>query len=191
MAGPIVNDDAYSITSGENKQLGYVFSIFGNKFDLSGLPKNDQDEDGDPLEIVSVEGQSLNDGEVTVTGSNGGEFRIFSDGSIFLDATTGFEYLAAGETANMIVTYTVSDGTSSSVASVVVTVTGVDGDSILAQDDVFSTEESTILAGVNVTSNDELYADFAEIVAINGIGFNVGAEVRGSNGGLFTIVCRR
>ena len=80
MAEPIAVDDIYSATAGESKILGLVFNFFGNTFDLSGLLKNDSDDDGDSLSIASAEGQVLNDGKVTVIGDNGGAFTIYADG---------------------------------------------------------------------------------------------------------------
>ncbi|KZZ54712.1 hypothetical protein A3758_00205 [Oleiphilus sp. HI0118] len=187
MAGPIANNDVYQATAGEQSQLGYVLKMFGMSFDITGLLKNDSDADGDTLEILSAGGQSLVDGEVTVSGSAGGAFRILADGSFHFDSTTGFEDLAAGETRDTTITYTISDGSNTSTASVTVTVTGIDGDSIFASDDIYSTDENTSIFGINVTANDELFDDAASVVAVNGDVLNVGQPVPGINGGLFTL----
>ena len=191
MADPVALDDSYSITAGEQSKLGFNFTMFGRTFDISGLLKNDTDADGDVLQIESVEGQTLSNGEVTVTGSAGGEFRILADGSFYFDASTGFEDLAAGETRDTTVTYTVSDGNGgTSEATVTVTVTGIDGDELVAADDTYALgEQDSIIFEESLFTNDDS-AGGLTLVAVNGeaIDSSVTSTVAdGSNGGLFVL----
>lgn len=59
--------------------------------------------------MLSVNGSAANV-VVTITGSNGGFFRVNADGSLDFDANGEFEGLAFGSTQKTSVTYAISDG---------------------------------------------------------------------------------
>ncbi|WP_094854246.1 Ig-like domain-containing protein [Bordetella genomosp. 10] len=87
---------------------------------------NDTDPDGDALAIVSVGGQQMVTGGVTVTGSNGGTFTVFPDGSYTFNPGDGFHNLGAGQSTTSSTTYTVTDPSgATSTATVTVTVNGL------------------------------------------------------------------
>ncbi|MBV7379347.1 Ig-like domain-containing protein [Maritimibacter dapengensis] len=108
--------------------------------DLTG---NDSDPDGDDLEILSVD----------TTGTNGTVTVNPDDDSVVYDPNGAYEGLAEGETATDTFTYTVTDGNGGTdVASVTVTITGVN-DAPDAVDDSLTTDEDTPIT-FNPLDND-------------------------------------
>jgi len=99
------------------------------------LDFNDTDVDGDALSVISG----------TFTTSQGGEIVIASDGSYTYTPPANFN-------GTDTVSYTVSDGISSDIATLNLNVSAVNDDPI-AVDDAVSTTEDTALIG-NVLSND-------------------------------------
>lgn len=118
----------------------------------------------------------------------------FKSGSDTLTYNTGniFDYLASGETATDIFTYTVTNSLGGhDTASV--TVTGVnDGPSAL--NDTFTTDEDTGVIG-NVFMDNDSGRDFgvdtsdtSSVAAVAGDIANLAVGTAGSNGGIFTIL---
>jgi len=90
----------------------------------AGVLTNDSDPDGDDLVVSEVNGDAANLSNA-VAGSNGGQFILNADGSYSFDPAGDFGYLAAGETAETTVEYTVDDGNGGTdTATLTVTVTG-------------------------------------------------------------------
>ncbi|MHC8508494.1 MAG: Ig-like domain-containing protein, partial [Rhodospirillales bacterium] len=129
--GPVASDDTASAA-----EDGGAVTI--------NVLANDTDVDGDSL---------------TVTGANileGGEgsVSVNSDGTLSYNPGAGFQSLAAGETAQVRIEYTISDGnggTDTAVATV--TVTGTN-DGPVASDDTASATEDGGAVTINVLAND-------------------------------------
>ena len=167
--------------NGESAAVNTYYSFLSNR-----LLDNDSDAEGDALSISSVDGQALVDGSVTVTGSNGGTFTVSADGTVHLDASTGFETLAVGETLDTAVTYTVTDANgASSTATYTITVNGMN-DAVKANADTASVAENAPLA-LNVLDNDTAFDGNKAVSAVGGDVLNLGSAVAGDNGGAFTI----
>ena len=114
---------------------------------------NDSDPDGDALTLVSVGGQPMAPGGITVPGSNGGTFTILPDGSYIFDPAGQFESLGNGQTATSSIRYTISDADgATSSATLTVTVTGLN-DAPVADDQRITTPEDTPISGT-VTGQD-------------------------------------
>ena len=178
---PNAVDDIKTVNAGFNGESTYWFGL-----DFYKLITNDSDAEGDAISITSVDGQALVDGTVTVTGSNGGTFTVLADGTVNLDASTGFETLAVGETLDTAVTYTVSDANgASTTATYTVTVNGMN-DAVKANVDAASVAENAPLA-LNVLDNDTAFDGNKVVSAVDGDALNLGAAVGGDNGGAFTI----
>jgi len=91
------------------------------------IDPNDSDTapDGDALSVDQVEGAVGNVGDA-VTGNNGGQFTIESDGSYGFDPNGDFEDLAVGESEQTQVSYRVTDSEGGTdTATLTVTVNGV------------------------------------------------------------------
>lgn len=82
------------------------------------------------LAVVAINGLSANVGQ-SVPGSTGGVFVIGPDGSWLFDPAEDFAELGQGETAGTSVTYHASDGHAESMATLTVTVTGVESEPVL------------------------------------------------------------
>ncbi len=92
----------------------------------TGVLANDQDSDGDTLQVVQVQGLAGLVGQA-VTGSHGGTFRIDADGRYRFDPGSDFADLRAGDTRTTAVGYQVSDGQGGvATATLSVQVTGID-----------------------------------------------------------------
>ncbi|MFJ5369929.1 Ig-like domain-containing protein, partial [Bosea sp. CER48] len=138
--GPIAVDDAGG--TGENE------SATGN------VVSNDTDPDGDALTVIAV-GASGNGVGAPAAGSNGGSFTILADGSYSFDPGTAFDDLAAGETRETSIAYTVSDGEGGVASAVLrITVTGTN-DPPIASDSSITTAEDTAVTGAIPASDAE------------------------------------
>jgi len=150
---PVAGDDFATVDAGSNGGIANLLFDILNGFSDERLLSNDTDAEGQTLTLTQVNGLDLVDGSITVAGSNGGLFTIASDGSASFDASSGFEALAAGETAITEVTYTISDGNGGfDTATVQVTVNGIN-DAPVASDDSAVTDETNSIV-IDVLSND-------------------------------------
>ncbi|MEZ5924679.1 MAG: Ig-like domain-containing protein [Hyphomicrobiaceae bacterium] len=139
---PIAVDD--TATTGENTFISGDVT--------PGTPGQDSDPDGDTLTVVAVNGVAGNVNN-SVTGSNGGTFVVSDDGSYGFVPGTAFDDLAVGETRVTSITYTISDGEGGiDIATVSITVTGVNDPPVAVNDNVTVTEDTPV--GGNVMTND-------------------------------------
>ena len=107
------------------------------------LLANDQEFDGDTMQIVSVSSQTAG---VSVSVANG---------QITYDAGTAFDSLAAGVTTTDTFTYTVDDGNGGTdTATVTVTITGVNEAASLTADATVTVDENTLLVPANISASD-------------------------------------
>ena len=115
---------------------------------------NDSDPDGDTLTVIAV-GASGNGVGAPAAGSNGGTFTILADGSYSFDPGTAFDDLAAGETRETSIAYTISDGEGGVASAVLrITVTG-SNDAPIASDSSIATAEDTTVTGAIAASDAE------------------------------------
>ena len=85
---------------------------------------NDSDVNGDPLTVTEVNGTADIGSQITLP--SGALLTLNADGTFDYDPNGQFESLNDGDTATDSFTYTVSDGTDSSTATVTVSIDGVD-----------------------------------------------------------------
>ncbi|SLN16617.1 Ig-like domain-containing protein [Pseudooctadecabacter jejudonensis] len=189
---PIVCPDLYFVT--EDEGAGDVDgNVITNPSDNNaGL---DTDPDGDTLTVVAINGDDTLVGS-SVEGSNGGLFTLNPDGSFDFTANGEFEELAPGETADTVITYTVSDGNGGTgTATLTITVQGIndapnaeDSAYVVDQDEAFGDLDANAITddtGNGADSDPE--GDDLTVVSVDGVDGNVGQPVAGDNGGQFVI----
>ncbi len=144
---PVAVDDEYGVAE---DSFFVALNLSGDK----RLVGNDIEHDnGDVLNIVAVNGQALTGNSMTVEGSNGGLFQIYSDGRARLSAESGFDSLAVGESLVTSIEYTVEDSHGErSTATVDMVVTGTN-DEVTTFDDEAVTDEATAVV-IEVLEND-------------------------------------
>ena len=192
--GPNATDDVYSVSADEDSG-----DVDGNAITDNTGAGSDSDPDGpqSDLNVSEVNGDAANVGQV-VAGDNGGQFTINADGSIDFDANGDFDDLGNGETDTTTVTYTITDADGATdTATVTFTVNGTNADPVACPDLYIVTENETggDVDGNVITDPSDNNAgqdvdpdgDTLTVVGVNTPNGNVGAEVVGSNGGLFTI----
>ncbi len=119
---------------------------------------NDQDavdEDRGSLEVVAVDGVAGNVGAM-ITPAAGGELVLNADGSFSFDPGNDFVGLDAGQSTDVIVGYTASDGFAASTASLTITVDGLN-DAPIAMTDSYAIpggEQLTVDAAAGLLVND-------------------------------------
>ncbi|MFT6299275.1 MAG: Ca2+-binding RTX toxin-like protein, partial [Yoonia sp.] len=187
--GPDATDDAF--VGDEDTPTAPIGNV------ITGNTGNgaDTDPNGDTLIVSAVDGADGNVG-TPVEGSDGGLITILEDGTVSFDPNGDFEVLGDGETATTTVTYTVDDGNGGTdTASVTITVNGTndgpvatDNGYFVSQDEAAGDVDANAITddtGAGVDSDPE--DDALTVVGVDGDAANVGGEVAGDNGGLFTI----
>ena len=181
---PVAADDDLStnedtVLAGEN-----VLSDNGNGAD------SDVD-DGAQLTVSEVNGSPASVGQPVALAK--GTVTVASDGSLTFDPAGEFEDLDTGESEIVTFAYTLSDGTLTDLATVSLTVTGVN-DAPVAQNDDFATDEDTVLnGGVDVLADNGNGADsdvddaVLTVTEVDGNGASVGMSVATSGGGLVLV----
>ncbi len=92
------------------------------------LLNNDSDPDGDSLNVVSIDGAVVGNGD-TVSLASGAELTISDDGSFVYDPNGAFDGLAAGAVATDSFDYSITDGNGNSdTATATITTIGVSTD---------------------------------------------------------------
>ncbi|WP_414932219.1 VCBS domain-containing protein [Vibrio europaeus] len=117
----------------------------------NGVLSNDTDLDGDTLSVTSIlSGKggaptAVNESGDSVLVNDFGTLTIRADGSYSFEATgDASQALANGETANVLFTYTATDGTVTKTSTLTITVTGTNDDPI-ARDDTYNQTSETLL----------------------------------------------
>ena len=147
---PTANNDTYEVYEDDLLNVKKVDSVLKN------------DEDPDPGDKASL-------ATTLVSGPANLLFQFKADGTFLFDARN-FDYLSAGEKAEQTFTYKDNDGQGeSNVATVTITIIGVNDDP-LAADDTASTSTSSAVA-IDVKSNDSDvdHLDTLSIVALGDI----------------------
>ena len=124
-------------------------------FTTTDVLGNDSDPENDSLSVTGLDTTGTR-GSVTNNG----------DGTFGYDPNGQFEYLAVGETATDVFSYTVSDGSLTDTAVVTVTVNGVN-DAPTAADDSAATDEATAVS-IPVLDNDS-DPDAGDSLSVTGV----------------------
>ena len=139
---PVAQDD----TAAGNANGPVTFAVLGN------------DSDPDNGDTLSVTGASVTNGLGSVS--------VNQDGTLRYDPGVAYQSLAAGETANVEISYTIEDGNGGSdTATATVTVTGVN-DAPVAQNDTAVGDEDTVTI-INVLGNDS-DIDATDVLTVTG-----------------------
>jgi Domain of unknown function (DUF4347)/Bacterial Ig domain/Bacterial cadherin-like domain/Extended Signal Peptide of Type V secretion system len=155
--GPVGGDDSFTVLEDDAVSLG-------------SLTDNDSDVDSDSIQV---------DTSSVTAGDNGGQFSFDDGGNLIFNPDGDFNDLGEGESRATRFNYTLFDEQgASSLATVTVTVLGMNDSPIAVDDSFVGYEDSSItlgslLANDSDADGDELYADIA------------GAP--GSAGGVFTV----
>lgn len=120
---PFANNDYFS--TDENTDLTDI-NIMEDNGDGA-----DYDDEEDPLTVVRVNGDENLVGQ-PVAGSLGGIFTISSDGTLTFSPNGEFEHLTTGDVQPTIISYTLSDGNKNDIATVTVTVDGVNNRPVMS-----------------------------------------------------------
>ena len=185
VAAPDAQDDALTVEAGA-VLIADLFADNGNGVDLHA--------DGLSFDLTAI-GQDA-PGAIHVIAA-GTELTASADGTISFATNSAFLSLGAGQTANVMFEYTVTDSNGrTDTAEVTITISGVN-DGPVAADDAFETAEAAALSG-NVLSDNGAGADAdpdtpdnLAIVALNGgalgtITLASGARVTLSDNGRFS-----
>jgi len=182
---PNAVDNAYTVNAGHDANVTFQYGTY-----IAGLLSNDSDAEGDALTMSAVNGQSLVDGVAVVTGDNGGVFTVNENGTVHLDASTGFESLLVGESTTTSFTYTITDANgASSTATTTITVNG-QNEAPEAENDNFtvSSGSSEILSNSVLANDSDPDGDTLVITSVNGEALTDGSVlVQGDNDGWFTV----
>lgn len=176
---PIARDDAIDVFA-DIPVSGDLFADNGDDID--------EDVDGDPFTVISVNGDATQVG-TQFTLPSGASLIVQSDGLFDYAANGVFDTLAEGELAADIFTYTIGNAAGEqSTATVDLTVEGVN-DAPIAFDDNLTVTEDNDLAGSVFDDNgfgadlDIDNSDVISVVSIDGSRANIGQPVTLSGGG--------
>jgi VCBS repeat-containing protein len=122
---PFANDDAFSCS--ENGSLSV------NVFDDNGHGV-DWDSEDDPLTITAVNNND-NNLDNPISGTGGGLFTLGADGDLIFETNSEFERIPDGMSLESSIIYTLGDGVGSDMATVTVTVSGVNNHPVLSSDE--------------------------------------------------------
>ena len=163
----------------------------------------DSDPDGDAISVTAVNGDDMVVGS-EVTLPSGATLTLNANGTYDYNPNGAFEDLAVGESTTDSFTYEISDGEGGTdVATVTVTINGVN-DGPVAQDDALTTTENgTLLSELFLDNGSGVDSDIdGDTIIVTRVlsgddetgltaltdGSNIGAAVAGSTGGLFTVL---
>ncbi|NNE83474.1 MAG: cadherin-like domain-containing protein [Alphaproteobacteria bacterium] len=151
---------------------------------LVDLIGNDTDKNGDALTVTAINGQPATY-NIWIDLPSGARCLLYPDGTLLYDPNGAFEILDDGQTADDILSYTVSDSSgATSTATATITVMGLTDlppEELPAGPDAINdfadTDENTPV-GVNVLTNDaDPVGGGLTLIAINGIAVSAGSEI--------------
>ncbi|NWN91628.1 cadherin-like domain-containing protein [Marinobacter adhaerens] len=148
-----------------------------------GVLNNDTDPNSDTLTVTQISegGTDVLPGQAIV-GSNGGIFRIFSDGSYSFDPNGKYDYLAVDESEKTTVSYTISDGKGGTdTAELTITVDGVNNPPV-AEDDQVISDASGVTIDVLENDSDVDATDTLTITEVNSAPISVGSPINTTEG---------
>ncbi len=154
-----------------------------------GVLGNDTDVEDDPLTVSEVNGETADVG-TGITLTSGALLTLNADGSYTYDPNGQFESLDDGESDTDSFTYKANDGDlDSNVATVTITITGVN-DAPVANDDAGITNEDSNLsvAATGVLGNDtDVDIETLSVFEVDGVVALVGTEITLSSGAKVTL----
>ncbi|WP_445635620.1 FG-GAP repeat protein [Nostoc sp. DSM 114161] len=119
---------------------------------------NDSDPDSNPLTVTNINGSRVNVADF-ITLSSGAQVFNYGDGFFGYDPNAQFETLAVGETASDTFTYTISDGSFTSTASVNLTITGVNDAPVAVHDTVTAAKYTAVSIQANTLLGNDTDID--------------------------------
>ena len=187
--GPAAQDDAFST-------LEDVVFTGGNVLGDNGFGADSDPDTNDTPTVSDVTGGTVGS---AFSLPSGAVLTIDANGNVTYDPNGVFNSLAVGETDTDSFDYTLSDGLITDTATVTMTIHG-QNDAPIAEDDLFSTDEDTVLLGENVITNtnpngadsDPDTSDIPGLAVseVNGNGANVGNQFALGSGALVTLARR-
>ena len=162
-------------------------TIVGNVITANNGAGADSDPDGDALSVMNVNGLTANVGSA-ITGTNGGQFTIDSDGTVEFDPDGDFDFLAEGQTTTTTVNYQVGDGTGlTDEATVTVTITGTNDDPIVGGNLPPQTNQDLdTITSVDITS---VFSDpDGDTLTYTAIGLPTGLSLDLNNGSISGVI---
>ena len=167
---PNVTDDSVTIDEGASVTVRVL--------------NNDSDADNDPLTVVAINGSSVSAGNILNLAS-GAEVRLNANGSITFNQRDAFTSLGSGEEGREDITYTVSDGTTTTQGLLTITIDG--NGAPVARNDSFGMRVGSA-ATLDVLANDtDADNDPFEITHINGTEITKGGSISLSSGTRLTL----
>ena len=150
--------------------------------------ENDSDPDGTPVTVKEIQGGTIGEAfSVTTADGRTGTVTVQADGTLLFDPAGGFEDLGVGDTDTFDLTYTITDGELCDDSIVTVVVNGLND---LADGDEFT----EVQEGSGVNTLDNVLANTVDpeagdpmVARVDGSMMNIGGQIAGSAGGLFTI----
>ena len=145
------NDPPTAAADADTTQQGTPISIAA-----PGVLENDSDPNGDPLSVSAVNGSPSDVGQ-QISLASGALLTIETNGAYSYAPNGAFDNLSDGETASDSFTYTASDGNGGThQASVSLTIEGLNGAPVAADDSFATYEDSTLTVGApGVLGNDD------------------------------------
>ena len=169
--GVIAEDSTLTVTNGANANVSGSYDATGEHsgdvIDTSSTTHYDTDADGDTLTVTQIKkdggsdssvssGSSYNSSGTSVTGTYG-TLTIGADGSYtYVADQAAADALDAGDSADDVFIYTLSDGTATTTANITISVLGINDDPAAVND------TDTVSEGATVTktgSQDDVLAD--------------------------------
>ncbi len=133
------NDPPTAAADADTTQQGTPISIAA-----PGVLENDSDPNGDPLSVSAVNGSPSDVGQ-QISLASGALLTIETNGAYSYAPNGAFDNLSDGETASDSFTYTASDGNGgTNQASVSLTIEGLNGAPVAADDSFATYEDSTL-----------------------------------------------
>lgn len=178
---PIARDDDFFVFA-DVPVSGDLFADNGDDID--------EDVDGDPFVLISVNGNQMQVG-APITLASGASVRVQPDGLFDYTANGAFDTLADGELGADTFTYTIgnADGQQSS-ATVNLTIAGVN-DAPVANNDLVTFTEDDVGASADLFADNGAGPDFDIdngdtflLTAVDGAPVNIGQTINLSGGGL-------
>ena len=145
------NDPPTATSDTDTTQQGTAISV-----SAPGVLGNDSDPNGDQLSVSAVNGNAPDVGQ-EITLASGALLTVETDGSYDYDPNGAFSSLAGGETDSDSFTYTAGDGNGGTdQAAVTLTIEGLNGAPVAADDSFSTYEDSTLTVGApGVLGNDD------------------------------------
>ena len=176
---PVANPD----TGSTDEDTSLTVDVLDNDTDVDDLPAD--------LSLDSIDGVTVTSSNATINGIAASSAVSFTGPDVTFDPTGLFDALQAGETATVVIDYTMSDDDSATASSTLtITVTGVNDAPVAVNDTAYATDEDSLLtiAAPGLLSNDtDVEGNSLTVVEVEGQTANVGTTIPLGNG-LLTVL---